>query len=423
MKAKSLTTLAAVIVIGAGGFMAGRISSSPATQRQDEAGNTTSSRDTRGSSTTSPDTRADSSKRSIRSERATRKTSESETERSARLESIVRGEDALDRSRSMLAFIDQLGPGDFENAVEKFRSLGLTESRFGEYAMLLSAWAKADPTAALSYAKENTGTSFATNTILSTWAANDPDAAIRWAESNHTEEGANPFYAGIIRSIAASDPMRATQLLTSMPRSTERGEALDAFLPHLLAKGGDATRTWVDAITDDALRNGAIMRVADKLAENDPAGTASWLLANPGEATQRRMDDVYSAWAEKDPNAALNSMAALPAGENRSNALRGLVTSTAVRDPQAAVSMMDRFSNDVTDRVVQNFIWHSFGNDPNTAVNQIARIGNERDREQMYRRTMEAWIERDRDAATTWMQNNTLPPSVVERINRRLSGQ
>ncbi len=423
MKAKSLTTLAAVIVIGAGGFMAGRISSSPATQRQDEAGNTTSSRDTRGSSTTSPDTRADSSKRSIRSERATRKTSESETERSARLESIVRGEDALDRSRSMLAFIDQLGPGDFENAVEKFRSLGLTESRFGEYAMLLSAWAKADPTAALSYAKENTGTSFATNTILSTWAANDPDAAIRWAESNHTEEGANPFYAGIIRSIAASDPMRATQLLTSMPRSTERGEALDAFLPHLLAKGGDATRTWVDAITDDALRNGAIMRVADKLAENDPAGTASWLLANPGEATQRRMDDVYSAWAEKDPNAALNSMAALPAGENRSNALRGLVTSTAVRDPQAAVSMMDRFSNDVTDRVVQNFIWHSFGNDPNTAVNQIARIGNERDREQMYRRTMEAWIERDRDAATAWMQNNTLPPSVVERINRRLSGQ
>lgn len=423
MKAKSLTTLAAVIVIGAGGFMAGRISSSPATQRQDEAGNTTSSRDTRGSSTTSPDTRADSSKRSIRSERATRKTSESEMERSARLESIVRGEDALDRSRSMLAFIDQLGPGDFENAVEKFRSLGLTESRFGEYAMLLSAWAKADPTAALSYAKENTGTSFATNTILSTWAASDPDAAIRWAESNHTEEGANPFYAGIIRSIAASDPMRATQLLTSMPRSTERGEALDAFLPHLLAKGGDATRTWVDAITDDALRNGAIMRVADKLAENDPAGTASWLLANPGEATQRRMDDVYSAWAEKDPNAALNSMAALPAGENRSNALRGLVTSTAVRDPQAAVSMMDRFSNDVTDRVVQNFIWHSFGNDPNTAVNQIARIGNERDREQMYRRTMEAWIERDRDAATTWMQNNTLPPSVVERINRRLSGQ
>jgi hypothetical protein len=399
MKAKSLTTLAAVIVIGAGGFMAGRISSPQAAQDSADSGNPTSSRPTRSSTGSSADGRADSTKRTTRTERSTRKSSESDEERSARLESIVRGEDALDRSRSMLAFIDQLGPGDFENAVEKFRSLGLTESRFGEYAMLLSAWAKADPTAALDYAKENTGTSFATNTILATWAANDPESAIRWAETNHTEEGANPYYAGIIRSIAASDPMRATQLLTSMPRSTERGEALDA------------------------LRNGAMTRVADKLAETDPAGTASWLLANPGEATQRRMDDVYSAWAQKDQDAALSSMAALPAGENRSNALRGLVTSTAVKDPQAAISMMDRFPNDVTDRVVQNFIWHSFGTDPSTAVNQIARIGNERDREQMYRRAMEAWIERDRDAATAWMQRNTLPPSVIERLNRRLSEQ
>lgn len=423
MKAKSLTTLAAVIVIGAGGFMAGRISSPQAAQDPGNAENSATSREPRSANGPGAESRTDSSRKSARTERPSRKSSESEADRAARLESIVRGEDALDRSRSMLAFIDQLGPGDFENAVEKFRSLGLTESRFGEYAMLLSAWAKADPTAALAYAKENTGTSFATDTILATWAANDPEAAIRWAEGNHTGEEANPYYAGIIRSIAATDPMRATQLLTSMPRSVERGQALDAFLPSLLAKGSDATRSWVDGIADDALRNGAMMRVADKLAENDPAGTASWLLANPGEATQRRMDDVYSAWAQKDQNAALSSMAALPAGENRSNALRGLVTSAAIKDPQAAISMMDRFPNDVTDRVVQNFIWHSFGNDPNTAVDQIARIGNERDREQMYRRTMEAWIERDRDAATAWMQRNTLPPSVVERINRRLSGQ
>ena len=81
--------------------------------------------------------------------------------------------------------------------------------------------------------------------------------------------------------------------------------------------------------------------------------------------------------------------------------------------------MMDRFPNDVTDRVVQNFVWHSFGNDPSVAVNQISRITDERDREQMYRRTMDAWLERDNAAATAWMQTNQLPPSVQEHINRR----
>ena len=32
---------------------------------------------------------------------------------------------------------------------------------------------------------------------------------------------------------------------------------------------------------------------AEKLGEIDPAGTVAWLIANPGEGQQRRLDDVY----------------------------------------------------------------------------------------------------------------------------------
>lgn len=426
MKPSSFTTIAALAVIGAGCFMAGRITSSDPGKAATGEETSGVSRSTRAAGSSAADAGASSTRRSTRSERPDRaitKSGGSSADQSARLEAIVRGENPLDRSRALLALIDQLAPGDFEETVARFRALGITESRFGEYAMLLSAWAKADPLAALKYAKENTGSRFATNTILSSWASADPEAAIRWAEASHEGDGANPYMAGIIRSLASSDPMRATQLLTGMPRSVERGEALDAFLPHLLSQGGDATRSWVDGIADEALRNGAMMRVADRLAVTDPAGTASWLLANPSEATQRRMDDVYSEWARKDEQAAMSSLTALPSGENRSNALRGVVSSIATKDPQAAVSIMDRFPNDITDRVVQNFVWHSFGNDPTVAVNQIQRITDEGDRDQMYRRTMEAWLERDQAAATAWMQRNPLPASVQEQINRRIAGR
>lgn len=405
--------------------MAGRISSPAAADAAKSASGET--RSSRASSTAGGgETSAASSRKSQRAERAERATKSStgkQTERLAKLESIVRGENPLDRNRALLAFIDQLGPGDFESAVAHFRSLGITESRFGEYSLLLSAWAKADPMAALAYAKENTGNRFATNTILTTWASNDPEAAIRWAEANHDGDGANPYMAGIIRAIAGTDSARATQLLTSMPRSQERGEALDAMLPHLLSQGGEATRAWIDGITDEALRGGAMMRAADQLAATDPAGTAAWLMANPGEATQRRMDDVYSTWAQKDEQAAMSSLAALPAGENRTNALRGVVSSIAVRDPKAAVSVLDRFPNDVNDRVVQNVVWHSFGNDPSIAVNQIARIADEGERERMYRRTLEAWMDRDSAAALAWMKTNPVPASVQERINRKQNEQ
>jgi hypothetical protein len=357
--------------------------------------------------------------RTERPDRAGRASAGDPAERLAKLESIVRGENALDRNRALLAYIDQLGPGEFEEAVAHFRSLGITESRFGEYALLLSAWAKADPLSALTYAKENTGSRFATNTILSSWASADPEAAIRWAETNHEGDEANPYLAGIIRSLAATDSARATQLLTGMPRSQERGEALDAMLPHLLRQGGEATRSWIDAITDQSLRDGAMTRTAEQLAATDPAGTAAWLLANPGEASQRRMDDVYSQWVRQDEQAAIGSLASLPSGENRSNALRGVISSVASKDPNAAVTMMNRFPNDVTDRVVQNFVWHSFRSEPSVAVNQISRIGDQREREQMYRRTMDAWMDRDATAATAWMQTNPLPQSVQDHLTRR----
>jgi hypothetical protein len=416
MKFNRTTALAAFVIIGIGGFVAGRISFSAApsgTQVLEEKPQATrsSSRELASEQTVPSKTLA-----AGRNEKGGTSTGPT---RKARLEKIVRGENALDRNRALLAFIDQLAPADFEEAVAHFRSLGITEDRMGEYSMLLTAWAELDPTAALAYTKANTKNGFATATILSAWATKDTEAAIRWAQANHTGEAANPYMSGIIRGIAATDPARATELLASMPRSVERAKGLDFLMPHLLEKGVAATRDWIATLKDDALRNGAILRSAEPLADTDPAGTASWLLANPGEASQRRLDDVYSSWAKKDQQAAMTSFNALPAGENRSNALRGVVTSVATKDPVAAVALMDRYPSDINDRMVQSVIWHSFGDQPSIAASQISRIKNEQDREQMYRRTLNAWSEEDAAAAQTWMQANPVPDNVKQQVLRR----
>lgn len=397
--------------------MAGRISSpdSSATGKDGPA----EARSSRAPSSSTEGSAGNASGKSRRPERDEHAAAKTREERLARLDAIIKGENPLDRSRALLAFIDQLAPGDFEDAVAHFRSLGITDSRFGDYALLLSGWAEVDPLSALAYAKANTGNPFATSTILTTWASNDPEGAIRWAEANHTGDGANPYLAGIIRGIAATDPERATQLLTGMPKSNERGQALDAMLPHLIAQGADAARAWISNLTDDSLRNGAMLRVADQLAATDPAGTVDWLLANPSEATQRRMDDVYSTWARQDQAAAMSSLASLPTGDERANALRGVVATMATENPQAAVNLMDRFPNDVNDRVVQNLVWHSFGSDPSIAVNQIARIADEGARNRTYDRMLRAWTDRDPAAATAWIQSNPLPQAVQDHLNRQ----
>jgi hypothetical protein len=420
MKFTRFTALAAFVLMGIGGFVAGRISFSGPSPSTTEATNKPQA--IRSNSRESPSAsenprKASTTRRSERGEKATAQN------RATRLESIVRGENSLDRNRALLAFIDQLAPGDFQEAVAHFRSLGITGERMGEYSLLLTAWAGTDPTAALAYSMENTTGGFATQTVLSAWANKDTEAAVSWAQANHRGDGPNPHMTGIIRGIAASDPTRATALLAGMPRSVERAQGLDSIMPHLLKKGVEATREWIAALTDDSLRNGAMLRSAETLANTDPAGTASWLLANPGEATQQQMDNVYSSWAKKDQQAAMASFSSLPAGEDRSNALRGVVTSVASKDPTAAVALMNRYPSDVTDQVVQNVIWQSLGRDPATAASQISRISDESNREQMYRRALGAWSERDAAAAQAWMQSNPVPDRVREEVMRRQAGQ
>ena len=337
----------------------------------------------------------------------------------ANMEKIVRGENALDRGRSMLDWIDSLAPQDFEAAVARFRGLGITEARMGEYAMLLTAWAEADPISALAYTTKNTTSGMATGTVLSAWASSNPQAAIAWAKANHEGDDANPYMVGIIRGLAGTDPARATALLTEMPFSRERGEALQAMLPHLIKMESADAKKWIADISDEQLRGGAISRYAEAMANQDPAGTASWLMENLTETSVRSVDDVYREWARADSVAALANFQSLPEGEARSRALRGIVMVDARDDAQAAAALMNRFPADITDNTVQHFIWNSFEKAPGVAVNQIGLIQDESSRNRMYQRALSNWLDRDPTAAQKWIDTANLPASVNESLIRR----
>lgn len=414
MKLKPIAAVGIAALIAVGGFLVGR-GSSP---NQAGAGSPAAgSKGTTGSGSSASGAMAGGGADSVgrakgRSAKAGTSRDGDKEARWAKLEAIVRGEDPLERNRALMAYIDQLAPGDFQEAVDNFRNLGITDGRMGEYSLLLSAWAQVDPLSALDYAKENTNGGFARDTILTTWAGKDPEAAVLWAKANFDGEGANPYMPGIIRGLAGVDPIRATELLASMPRSEERGRGLDFMLPHLLQQSPEAARSWIAGLKDDALRDGAMMRAAPQLAGSDPEGTAKWLLDNPGDAAKRRLDDVYGIWASTDQPAALASFNALPAGEVRSNALRGVVRSITAENPVAGLALMNRVPGDVTDDVVRDFVWHSFGNDPVMAANQISRITDQREREQTYRRALGEWLRHDAPAATSWIQANAVPDNV-----------
>ena len=418
MKWNVISVSATCIVMGLGGFMLGKFTNQNAELTEqdrllEDSQRLIHQRSVAGSS---------DSKRfsSSRPNRPTQQKDDTNIDQKlANMEKIVRGENALDRGRSMLDWIDSLAPQDFEAAVARFRGLGITEARMGEYAMLLTAWAEADPISALAYTTKNTTSGMATGTVLSAWASSNPQAAIAWAKANHEGDDANPYMVGIIRGLAGTDPARATALLTEMPFSRERGEALQAMLPHLIKMESADAKKWIADISDEQLRGGAISRYAEAMANQDPAGTASWLMENLTETSVRSVDDVYSEWARADSVAALANFQSLPEGEARSRALRGIVMVDARDDAQAAAALMNRFPADITDNTVQHFIWNSFEKAPGVAVNQIGLIQDESSRNRMYQRALSNWLERDPTAAQKWIDTANLPASVNESLIRR----
>ncbi|MCU0779287.1 MAG: hypothetical protein MUF86_16700, partial [Akkermansiaceae bacterium] len=134
MKTQKYAIYAALLVTGAAGFMIGR-NTKPEITGNDEPAGPPATRSSRATQSPSSDSVRAGSTRESRT--SSRNPMQSATARLARLESIVRGENPLDRNRALLAFIDQLAPEDFEEAVAHFRSLGITEDRFGEYSLLL----------------------------------------------------------------------------------------------------------------------------------------------------------------------------------------------------------------------------------------------------------------------------------------------
>lgn len=420
MKLNATSATAACIIVGIGGFLVGKVTTGPS--EKSEADRLLESTDrmigqSRGATGGQDGERRPTGNRPLRPGSST--SDSTFDEKLDSMEEIVRGENALDRGRAMLEWIDSLAPEDFEDAVARFRSLGLTEARMGEYAMLLTAWAEVDPIAALTYTTENTRGGMATGTVLSAWASRDPEGAISWAKSNHEGDDANPYMVGIIRGIAGSNPTRATEILEELPFSRERGQALEAMMPHLINLGSESAKAWIANLSDDRLRDGAIARFAEQMAKEDPAGTASWLLANLSESSTRSVDEVYEEWARKDPSAALASIGDVPEGAARSRALRGIITVEAREDPGAAAALMDRYSDVVDDSTVMHFVWNSFRDEPAIAMNQVSKIEDEGRRNRMYERALESWLDDDQSAAQRWIDSANLPESILKKLPQR----
>jgi hypothetical protein len=332
--------------------------------------------------------------------------------------------DPIARAQGMLALVENLEPGEYKDVVAAFRALGMTRERMGEYAILLTAWAKVDPVSALDYAKANTGTSFARETILASWVETQPEAAIVWAKENFdaikNDRNANPWLVGIIKGMASQDLSRASQLLEELPYSEGRGEALRSVLNELIAQGPDTAKNWINGLSDEQLRDGAAARLASRLAKDDPAAALSWAGSVSEASLLRASSDIIDGWASDSPELAQAWVDSQP-DAIQAAAGHGLIN--ALAPSEAATWLTQHEGNPAFDDTIQSFAFNAIKREPELAASWIMKVTDTRKKEGIFHRVLSTWMREDTAGAMNYIENNEVPESVVRRAKRQLEEQ
>jgi len=336
-----------------------------------------------------------------------------------RLAEIVRLGDPLERQAALMELINRLGPGEFAAVAEQYRSMDHFGNSRGEFDLILRGWAKADPLGALEYTAKQPDGERHTALVLAAWAGNDAAAAERWALDHHQGDGPNPYLSAVIRGIAAYDIAHASRLTESMPRSAERGEAMDAIVRALFVQGADTAMAYASSIQDPQLRAGCVSMIAERLASKDAEKAAVWLASMPdADAQTRGARRVAEALARQDVAQAAEWVKKL-SPEAQAEAARGVIIPMSSADIPGTAKWVSTLSGIPNyDRVVEEYVWSCDQRSPEQSAAWIQGISDPAQRTRLYHRMLGEWARRDANAVKNWVANNSVPQSVAQRFIR-----
>lgn len=334
---------------------------------------------------------------------------------------IQRLSDPLERSRQLLMLIDSYSTEDYAAALTHYNSRSLPTERSTERNLLLSAWAKLDPTAAIEFTQAGHNKTNSTQQVVASWASVDPDAALDWARNNHDEDSPNPWLTGVIQGIAGTNSALATTLLQELPYSQERGNALKAIIPYIADLGAAEATAWLNNISDERLQKGATRYLATSLAEENPADASQWVSSlTDGSQRTSAIEQVINSWASQDSQAAKEWLESLPASDQIA-AEPNFISQYAAQDPESAADWLDeRGDSENYQELLQKFAQSSISADPVIALNYGNEIENENSRSRTVSRALWTLYRQDKESARQWIQNNELPSRVKRRVDRMM---
>ncbi|BCU78792.1 hypothetical protein [Luteolibacter sp. LG18] len=428
MKNPWILPAAALLVGGAGGFLAGKNGGS-------------------SQASSAPDSLSLSASRSNRSGSAS---TDNRANRAKSLADIRKTPGQNGRIQALLDYYQNLTPDQMEAEAAKLENMPMNE-RIMASILLFGRWAETDPKAALAFSDkmgmagmfakptilqswasvdpENAAKYFAENprefqmmgmggpggrggnsgasVIAGEWAKSDPQAALAWAESLQGRDKTQAMTA-VVRELATSDPQKAVTMAAAMEGDAQK-DAYASIASQWGAKDFTAAEAWIKSLPADQQAS-AMAEAIGSLANTDPQ-LASQKIASmaDGREKQDAINSVVNSWSREDPKAAATWLLAQGGEDVSRNAMRDLMRNWSSQDDASAVAFISQQpSGTVRDEAATSYIWSNRSDNPQAVVSLAESITDERSRERAIAVSAERWMQSDPEAAKAYIQQSTL---------------
>jgi hypothetical protein len=340
---------------------------------------------------------------------------------SQRFTEINRLGDKFEQQRALMELTETLGPQELQRLAEQYTSTDHLRGSYDGLGIILHAWTQLDPLAALDFARNQANDRNATATVISTWASKDPAAAESWVLAQQFENPngaeANPYLPSLIRGLVATDLEKASLLVQQMPRSRERGSAVETITHELFLRDKDSALAYGDSITDTTLRGSFVSAITDRLLRQDLTQAADYVSKQAdGVAQSRAAKDVAEALAKKDLTQATTWFKTLKP-EAVARAASAIIPEMSSKDiSSTAVWVSNLAGTPDYDRTVEAFIWSCDVRAPEQSAAWIQGISDPSKQLKVYEKMLGDWSKKDPAAVKNWVSTNPVPPEISRRF-------
>ena len=374
------------------------------------------------------------------------------------LSEILSERDPMRRMSALLAYVGQLGDDEIPDALTKLRQSTPDWDPDARVAaqLMLTRWGKADPEGALAYVAELDPRKAAgdASIIISALASTDPQRAIKWLEDPENKMVNQPWvgrilagsitkewvredpeaalawamtlpkdqqtgaYGGVLGTIAATDPKRASTLAASLPEGDARRDVIGQIARSWSETSPAEAMQWAESL-DGKERDRAMGEALGSWAQDEPGEAAAFVDGLAAEErTEGMLDKVASSWARKEPEQAAQWLGNQEEGKDKADAMGDVMWNWTVADPVAASTwLLEQPEGASRDEGIGALAKATFEDDPASAVSWAANMTDENKRQWSVAVGVNVWLDRDPEAANQWLNTtDRLDQEWVDKI-------